>query len=186
MNEFWVFGYGSLMWRPGFTPVESQPATLHGYHRGLCVFSVFHRGTQRHPGLVLGLDRGGACRGQALRVGGDEAGTVLKYLRERELITNVYVERRLGIRLDDGRRVEAIAYVVDRSHALYAGRLPAAEAARRVARSRGNSGDNRDYVAATLLHLREAGVRDPSLEAIGALIGVPPAAGRVRRVSPRA
>jgi cation transport protein ChaC len=176
MVGFWVFGYGSLMWNPGFAPAESRGATLRGYHRGFCVRSVVHRGTPEQPGLVLGLDRGGACRGRALRVADGEGPAVLAYLRARELVTNVYLERRLAVLLDDGRKVEALAYVVDRTHAQYAGRLPAAAAAERIACSSGQSGKNRAYVLATLEHLREMGIRDRALEEIGALLGAPAAA----------
>ena len=95
-SDLWVFGYGSLMWRPGFPFLESLPGRLRGYHRSLCVLSHVHRGTPERPGLVLGLDRGGSCRGMAFRVAGPEAAATLAYLREREQVTAVYVERVLG------------------------------------------------------------------------------------------
>jgi cation transport regulator ChaC len=91
-HDIWVFGYGSLMWRPGFPHVERAPATITGYHRALCIASTFHRGTRARPGLVLGLDRGGACTGVAYRVAAENAAAVLAYLRERELIYGVYRE----------------------------------------------------------------------------------------------
>ena len=126
-SDLWVFGYGSLMWRPGFPFVESGPGRLRGYHRSLCVLSHVHRGTPERPGLVLGLDRGGSCRGMAFRVAGPDAASTLAYLREREQVTAVYVERVLGVTLDDGRRIAAVTYLVDRRHPQYAGRLPEAE-----------------------------------------------------------
>ncbi|MER9297998.1 gamma-glutamylcyclotransferase [Mesorhizobium sp. M0621] len=164
MGDFWVFGYGSLIWRPGFAHVETQRARLHGYRRSLCVYSFVHRGTRERPGLVLGLDRGGSCIGLAFRVPGDLRDEVITYLRERELVTNVYLERLLKIRLDGGRTVEAVAYIVDRQHEQYAGALDAAEAAAVVRGAVGQSGINEDYVLSTLEHLEALGIRDHWLE----------------------
>ncbi|MER9306329.1 gamma-glutamylcyclotransferase [Mesorhizobium sp. M0293] len=164
MGDFWVFGYGSLIWRPGFAHVETQRARLHGYRRSLCVYSFVHRGTRERPGLVLGLDRGGSCIGLAFRVPGDLRDEVITYLRERELVTNVYLERLLKIRLDGGRTVEAVAYIVDRQHEQYAGALDAAEAAAVVHGAVGQSGINEDYVLSTLEHLEALGIRDHWLE----------------------
>ncbi len=116
MGDFWVFGYGSLMWRPGFAHVETRRARLHGYHRALCVYSWVHRGTEQRPGLVLGLDRGGSCVGLAYRVPGELREEVVEYLRARELVTSVYLERFLPVRLAGGDLVEALCYTVDRTH----------------------------------------------------------------------
>jgi cation transport protein ChaC len=163
-GALWVFGYGSLMWNPGFPFAERHAARLNGLHRALCVYSVVHRGTAERPGLVLGLDRGGACRGYAFRVAPGEEAATLAYLREREQITAIYVERRCRILLDDGRHVVAVTYVVDRSHRQYAGRLPHKELLRIVAGGRGQSGHNPDYVLATRDHLVELGVHDATLD----------------------
>lgn len=168
MDEFWVFGYGSLMWNPGFAFLEQSDAVIFGYRRSLCVYSWVHRGSQTHPGLVLGLDRGGACRGVAFRVTDADRDAVLAYLRERELVTNVYLERLASIRLADGRRVTAVAYVVDRQHPQYAGGLDPMAAARIVDVSVGQSGPNDAYVFNTLAHLRETGIRDAWLESVNA------------------
>ncbi len=165
-GDLWVFGYGSLMWRPGFPFVERRHAHLHGYHRALCVFSHVHRGTRERPGLVLGLDRGGRCHGVAFRVPAREADATLQYLREREQVTAVYIERRLPVKLADGRRIEAIAYVVDRRHEQYAGRLAHDELMRLIRQGVGISGANPDYVRSTHAHLLEMGVVDPILERI--------------------
>src|SRR3954468_20431888 len=110
-EDLWVFAYGSLMWRPGFSYVERTPARLIGYHRALCVLSHVHRGTPERPGLVLGLDRGGRCHGVAFRVAASEAAATLAYLREREQVTSVYIERGLPVRLRDGGEIRALAYV---------------------------------------------------------------------------
>src|SRR4029078_2577468 len=123
MTELWVFGYGSLIWRPGFPYVERRIARLIGAHRSLCVYFWVHRGTQERPGLVLGLDRGGTCRGVAFRVAAEEWEGGVAYLRAREQVTSVHLERVRPVRFDDGTAATAIAYLVDRSHAQYAGRL---------------------------------------------------------------
>ena len=159
-GEFWVFGYGSLMWRPGFPFEERQGARLKGFHRSLCVYSHVHRGTPDMPGLVLGLDRGGSCRGVAFRVGAAHQAETVAYLREREQVTSVYLERVVTVTLDEGRRVRALCYVADRSHAQYAGRLSQAELLRLVRQGRGISGANPDYVCQTHALLMDMGVRD--------------------------
>lgn len=166
MDEFWVFGYGSLMWNPGFPYLERVPAQVHGYRRALCVRSWVHRGSEAAPGLVLGLDRGGSCRGIAFRVDAGEQGAVLDYLRERELVTHVYKERIMPTALVEGRRVNAVTYVVDRKHQQYAGALAISEAARIVQGARGKSGPNDAYVLNTIAHLREMGIRDHWLEQV--------------------
>jgi cation transport protein ChaC len=166
MDEFWVFGYGSLMWNPGFEFMERSQALVYGYRRSLCVHSFVHRGTPEKPGLVLGLDRGGACRGMGFRVAPENRAEVIDYLRARELVTNVYLERRVPLLLAGGRRVSAVAYVVDRSHGQYAGALDALAAAAVVERATGQSGPNDAYVFNTLAHLKEMGIRDHWLEEV--------------------
>lgn len=168
MDDFWVFGYGSLMWNPGFDSLERTEAHLFGYRRSLCVRSYVHRGSPDMPGLVLGLDRGGSCRGMAFRVAPDRKEPVIDYLRERELVTHVYKERILPLRLGDGRQVRALTYVIDRGHVQYVGGLDAAEAARIVHGAKGKSGPNDAYVFNTLAHLQDMGIRDPWLEHVGA------------------
>lgn len=162
-QDLWVFGYGSLIWRPGFDFVERAGARLHGFHRALCIYSHVHRGTPEIPGLVLGLDRGGICRGVAFRVPAAQAEETIDYLRAREQATLVYLERRLAIRLDDGRRLNALTYIADRAHGQYAGRLPEAAVLGLVQQGKGVSGENPDYVRRTQEHLREMGIHDPLL-----------------------
>jgi cation transport protein ChaC len=165
MSDFWVFGYGSLMWRPGFDHVEAVPARLAGAHRSLCVYSWVHRGTKAHPGLVLGLDHGGACRGVAYRVATVHRDRVIAYLRERELVTDVYREVERPVALQDRPGpVMALAYVVDREHVQYAGNLPREQLLEYVRDSVGRSGRNAEYVVNTVRHLRSVGIRDATLE----------------------
>lgn len=163
-EDLWIFGYGSLMWRPGFDFVERRVATVRGYHRALCVYSHVHRGTPERPGLVLGLDRGGACKGIAFRVPAAKATATIGYLRRREQVTLVYRELLLRARLDDGRVVTALSYAVDRSHGQYAGRLDKEELERLVLQGQGLSGANPDYVRKTQAHLAELGIFDATLE----------------------
>lgn len=166
MGDFWVFGYGSLMWRPGFVHEAAVRARVSGFRRALCVRSRWHRGTPEREGLVLGLDRGGACVGVAFRVANDEREGVVAYLRERELVTNVYLERTVPVRLATGESVSALTYVVDRTHPQYAGRLDPAEAAATVRGAVGHSGANPDYVLSAVAHLAALGIRDRWLEEV--------------------
>lgn len=163
-SDIWVFGYGSLMWNPGFRYVERAQATLHGFHRSLCVYSHVHRGTPERPGLVLGLDRGGSCRGVAFRVPATEAAAAQSYLRAREQVTLVYREIWRRVRLLDGRTVEALAYAVDRRHRQYARGLRPDELLHHVLQGVGVSGRNPDYVRATHAQLSSLGVHDATLD----------------------
>ena len=167
-SELWVFGYGSLMWRPGFDFLENAPAALIGAHRALCIYSFHHRGTQENPGLVLGLDEGGACRGIAFRVAPEHSDATLSYLREREQVTDVYVEAMKPVSLLDGsdRELEALCYIADRAHPQYAGRLSLEAQARLVRSASGQAGANIDYVLNTVRHLEEAGIHDVELMAL--------------------
>ncbi len=172
MSDFWVFAYGSLMWRPGFDHVESVTAHLSGARRTLCVWSHVHRGTPERPGLVLGLDRGGSCRGVAYRVAGRDRDAVIAYLRERELVTDVYREVWRPIRLDTPGRdtVRALTYLVDRSHRQYAGLLSPEAILAHVRGGHGRSGANADYVINTVRHLEGLGFRDIVLEKVAAAL----------------
>jgi cation transport protein ChaC len=162
-GDLWVFGYGSLMWRPGFDFEERTLATVRGLHRALCVWSHVHRGTPDRPGLVLGLDRGGSCRGVAFRVAAARRADTLAYLRAREQVTRVYIECEQEVSLADGRRVRAVTYRADRRHPQFAGRLSDAALLEVVRAGVGLSGANPDYVLATQDHLEELGIHDAVL-----------------------
>jgi cation transport protein ChaC len=170
MGDFWVFGYGSLMWRPGFAHTETSRARLFGFRRSLCVWSHVYRGTPERRGLVLGLDRGGSCVGLAFRVPHELRDEVLAYLRDRELVTGVYLERMLPIRLEGGETVAAVAYIVDRGHEQYAGNLDEPTAAGIVSGAVGQAGQNEEYVLNTIAHLKALGIRDHWLEEVGRLV----------------
>jgi cation transport protein ChaC len=167
-EDLWVFGYGSLMWRPGFDFLERVPARLIGLHRALCVYSFVHRGTPEQPGLVLGLDRGGMCRGLAFRVAAPAREKTIAYLRGREQVTTVYLEtwRRIELEEHARRQVRALCFVVDRSHVQYAGRLTLAECVHHVRQGHGSSGANRDYVLETVAALEKLGYRETDLHLI--------------------
>ena len=171
-GDLWVFGYGSLMWRPGFEFIEQVPARLIGEHRALCVYSFDHRGTPEKPGLVLGLDRGGACRGVAFRVAAKLRDATVDYLRSREQTTHVYreVTRSVWLENEARERTSALAYVVDRSHVQYAGRLSLAEQLRLVQQGHGRSGNNRDYVLSTVKSIEAQGFRDPQLHQLAMML----------------
>jgi glutathione-specific gamma-glutamylcyclotransferase len=170
--DLWVFGYGSLMWQPGFEFIERVPARLIGEHRALCIYSFDHRGTPEKPGLVLGLDRGGACRGVAFRVAASLRDHTIDYLRSREQTTGVYHEvmRSVWLENDARQRVSALAYVADRGHVQYAGRLSLTEQLRLVRQGHGSSGNNRDYVLATVTSIEKQGFRDKPLHQLALML----------------
>ncbi|MEL6170182.1 MAG: gamma-glutamylcyclotransferase [Pseudomonadota bacterium] len=164
-DTLWVFGYGSLIWDPGFAFEERLRARLDGYARSFCMRSIHHRGTVEAPGLVLALDRhpGGSCDGVAFRVAEADRDPVMAYLRERELISSAYLEETHAIRLLDGRAVTAVTYVVDPDHVQYCGGLDLEEQAGIIAEAVGGRGPNVEYLLNTVDHLDELGIADPDL-----------------------
>ncbi len=162
----WVFGYGSLIWNPGFPVMARHLATLPGYRRSFCMRSIHHRGTHAEPGLVLALDAqpGARCSGVGFGVAAGDVGATLASLRERELVSSAYLERRLVVELDTGHRVTAVTYVIDPDHVQYCGGLPLEEQARIIARAAGGRGPNRDYLINTAAHLRALGLPDAELD----------------------
>ncbi len=165
---FWVFGYGSLMWNPGFEAAEQGLARLEGYHRSFCMASIVYRGTPEDPGLVLALDRlmGAVCTGVAYRVAPQNGPGVLKYLRDRELVSSAYREVIEEVILDDGRRFPTLCYVMDTAHSQYRGGLGADAQAQIIARAVGPAGTNREYLVNTVTALRQLGLEDPPLFAL--------------------
>ncbi|WP_170768989.1 gamma-glutamylcyclotransferase [Ruegeria lacuscaerulensis] len=162
----WVFGYGSLLWNPGFPVARSARATLHGYARSFCMSSIHHRGTEDHPGLVLALDEqdSAQCKGLALSVEPGHEDRTLHELRERELISSAYVEKMLDVHLESGETVEAVTYVIEKDHVQYCGGMPLEEQAQIIAHAVGGRGPNTEYLYNTAEHLAEIGLRDPDLE----------------------
>lgn len=160
--EIWVFGYGSLLWKPGFEFVEKRPALLYGYHRSFCIYSDYYRGTAENRGLVLGLDRGGSCQGLAFRIAPEVAHGILDYLWDREMITSVYDLRVMSAHSDAGP-VRCRTFVANRMHEEYAGRLPQDEIVRMIRRGVGVTGSNREYLENTVGHLDALGIGDGPL-----------------------
>lgn len=161
---FWVFGYGSLLWNPGFAPAEKVRATLHGYHRSFCMLSIHHRGTEDNPGLVLALDEADAtCTGLAFKVQGDQEAEVLQYLRDRELISSAYLEKHVTLHADDGREIEALAYVINREHVQYC-QFTLEKQAQMIAAGQGGRGPNTEYLYNTADLLAELQIPDPDMD----------------------
>ncbi len=164
-SRLWVFGYGSLMWNPGFSHDRTQIARLNGFARSFCMRSIHHRGTVANPGLVLALDvtNDAFCDGLALRVSSGAEQDTLDYLRERELISSAYLETTLQIQLADGEQINAVTFVVDVEHEQYCGGLPLDEQAKIIAAATGGMGKNSDYLISTASHLTELGIKDMDL-----------------------
>lgn len=171
-HPLWVFGYGSLIWNPGFPVAEHRLATLSGYARSFCMSSIHHRGTVEQPGLVLALDprQGACCQGVAFRVPDESASATVTYLRERELISSAYVERRLPIALDGGPEVQALVYVVDTGHEQYVTDLTLEDQARIISTAVGGRGPNTEYLWNTARHLHELGIADADLDWLAARV----------------
>lgn len=164
--SMWVFGYGSLLWNPGFEVAESVIGIMPGYARSFCMRSIHHRGSEEEPGLVLALDAQAdqACEGVALRVAEGHEDATLAYLRERELISSAYLERTETVHLRDGREIETLVYVIDTDHVQYCGELPLEEQAQIIAQAVGDRGPNTDYLFNTTDHLASVGLHDATLE----------------------
>lgn len=164
----WFFGYGSLMWNPGFVPDAFEVAVLEGWQRGLCIYSYHYRGTPARPGLVLGLRPGGRCVGRAMGVAAAREAEVVAYLDGRELL-GTYVYERVRLPLDlpaCGMRVEAWCYVARPEHEQYAGDLDRDARLRHIRDGHGLAGSCLDYVRNTLAHLRGMGIAEPELESL--------------------
>ena len=171
-NGIWVFGYGSLIWNPGFTYERKQQAKLSGFRRAFCLWSIHYRGTEDSPGLVLGLDprAGESCEGVAYFIGPNDAEMAHAYLRERELVSYAYLEQEQPLALADGTQVSALCYIIDPAHSQYAGGLSLQEQAEIIARACGSVGPNIDYLHNTACHLAELGIADAEIERLSALV----------------
>jgi cation transport protein ChaC len=170
VEDFWVFGYGSLIWRPGFDYEEAVQGILRGWHRAMCILSTRYRGCPEAPGLVLGLDHGGSCRGVAYRVAAERAAAVYKYLDDREMISGVYQPRFAPVTLVDGRQVPGYVFIARRDHRQYAGPLPPERAVALIRQGKGQEGSSRDYLANTVTHLEALGLHDKTLRQLLRLV----------------
>ena len=172
LGELWVFGYGSLIWHPGFDFVEKRLATVIGYRRAFCMASIRYRGTPEAPGLVLALDRdpAGSCEGVAFRVPAETAAATRDYLRARELVSYAYDEALMPARLRDGPEVEALAFVSNRAHPQYRGGLSLEAQAEVIGRAVGPRGPNADYLINTVESLEALGLHDPDLHRLAEMV----------------
>jgi len=162
-EDCWVFGYGSLVWNPLFHFEEKRVVTTHGYHRSFCLWSRINRGTPDRPGLVLGLDRGGRCRGVAYRIAPDRAENELRLIWRREMILGAYVPR--WVKVGDGEtQFRAITFTINRAGPAYAGRLPAETILERLTTCHGRMGPGIDYLLHTAEALRAHGIEDRHLQ----------------------
>lgn len=172
--EFWVFGYGSLMWNPGFPYRERSVAELADHRRSFCLDSVRYRGTHEFPGLVLALEPhvGAICRGVAYLVGADHAVETRKYLQDRELDRGSYIETFNPMALADGRRVEALCYIINPENSDYRRSLSLDEKAQIIARAVGPNGRNCEYLFNTLNDLRDMLVEDSEVEQLAERVAI--------------
>ena len=164
--DYWVFGYGSLMWRPGFEYLRSERGILKGWHRDMCVQSIHYRGTKEVPGLVCGLKIGGACSGQVFNILRKDMQAVISYLDERELVTNVYSVKHLPVTLQGGSEVIARVYVADECHEQFAGNWSDDKKARHIQDGIGTEGRSLQYLSYIIEELNTLKVVDESLRAI--------------------
>ena len=162
-DEYWVFGYGSLMWRPGFPFAEMAPAQLQGWRRDMCIQSIHYRGTPDVPGLVSGLTPGGSCKGRAYRIDPEHKMEVIAYLDDRELVTDVYLPQHHDVALDDGRSVSARVYVADVEHTQFAGHWNLEDKITYLLQGMGSEGRSIDYLANILEQLNHLGIEDAHL-----------------------
>lgn len=171
-EETWVFGYGSLIWRPGFEYAERRRGVLGGYRRSFCMTSVHYRGTPEQPGLVLALDHAASsrCDGVAYLLAPETRDAAIDYLRARELVSNAYDEVAVSLELEDGRAVQALTYVVNRAHAQYRGGLSLEEQCAVIARAVGPMGPNAEYLMNTVAALATLGLNDPELDNLADMV----------------
>ncbi|MEQ8508570.1 MAG: gamma-glutamylcyclotransferase [Rhodospirillaceae bacterium] len=161
--DYWVFGYGSLMWRPGFPFAEMAPARLNGWRRDMCIQSIHYRGTPDVPGLVSGLTPGGECLGRAYKISPDDVEQVVAYLDERELVTDVYLTQHLDVDLLDGRSVPARVYVADTNHDQFAGHWSVTEKIKYLLQGTGSEGRSIEYLSNIVEQLELLKIADPGL-----------------------
>ena len=175
-EDVWLFGYGSLIWNPAIEFSEQRCATVRGLHRRFCLRTELGRGTPDRPGLVLGLDRGGVCRGVAFRIPKDHAEAELELVWRREMVTHAYRPRWLKAQTDQGP-IRVLGFVINRANERYCGRLPEEEAAETIARACGFLGPCCEYLFNTVTHLRELGMPDAGLERLARKVAAKQAAG---------
>lgn len=164
-NDVWVFGYGSLIWRPEFEYIESHIANVKGYHRSLCLWSRVNRGTPESPGLVFGLDAGGQCQGKVYKLAKDNLETTMLNLWRREMPSASYIPSWLDCYTDIGH-VKALAFTMNQADSSYAPNLSIDQTIDIVRQGHGKYGACTDYVLETAKALESVGISDQKLFAI--------------------
>jgi cation transport protein ChaC len=165
----WLFGYGSLVWNPFVRFLERRPGTVRGYHRSFCLWSRINRGTPEQPGLALGLEPGGACRGSLFRIDGAIAEQELRILWRREMLMGSYHPRWVRAR-SRGEDLTALTFVINRGGHGYAGKLSEAQIVDTMLRAAGLYGSSADYLMRTVEGLNHCGIRDARLERLRDLV----------------
>ena len=168
-EDLWVFGYGSLIWRPDFDFSERRAARVQGWHRALKMWSRINRGTPERPGLVFGLLTGGCCRGMVFRVPRERGAQTLELLWSREMALAVYDPRWLAAQTSEGP-VRALAFTLSRHSPSHTGELSEEEYRAIFAEAQGKYGTTHDYAHRTLEELRRHDIRDRNLERLLKLI----------------
>jgi cation transport protein ChaC len=165
----WLFGYGSLIWNPAFHFTDRLIGRIFGWHRRFCLWTHLGRGCPERPGLVLGLERGGSCRGVAFHIAPAAVEEELAIVWRREMISGAYVPRWVEVHTAVGR-VPAITFVINHTHERYASFLGEEQIAEVIASARGWLGPCADYLVNTVDHLAALGIHDRPLEHLRARV----------------
>jgi len=159
-NEFWILGYGSLMWDPGFDFVRNRPALLSGFHRRFSVLSNGSYGRPDSPGLALGLHYGGSCKARAFQIAPEKMVDTLGYLDQRE---SAYLRKEVTIIVEDRGPVDALTYIVNPDHPRYAGHLGQEETVRLISSGSGSKGTSLGYLEKTVQELENQGMQKSNM-----------------------
>lgn len=168
-EDLWLFGYGSLIWNPLIDFAERRLVRTRGWHRSFCLWTHGGRGSPERPGLVLGLERGGSCRGVAFRIEGKKLETELDIVWRREMVTAAY--KPAWVVLNDGeQRFRGVTFTINREHERYTGKIDQSRVVEALALAEGDIGSSRDYLFSTVEHLTTLGMADRRLQALSRLV----------------
>ncbi len=168
-EDVWLFAYGSLIWSPMIEFAEKRHAQLYGYHRQFSMWTKIGRGTPDCPGLTLALEPGGSSKGIAFRIAGKDVEQELKIVWNREMIGGSYVPKIVRLQTEKAP-IQAIAFVMNRAHENYAGKLDPELVAKTIAGATGPLGKCEDYLFNTVSHLDELGLTDHKLSRLARMV----------------
>jgi cation transport protein ChaC len=171
-EDLWIFGYGSLIWRPDFDFSERRTGLIYGWHRALKMWSTINRGTPQRPGLVFGMLSGGSCQGMVFRIPRAQGQAVMRQLWLREMANAVYDPRWLPCRTGEGT-VKALAFTLSRSSPNHTGELAPEDYRRIFNEAQGIYGSTQDYAQATFDELQRLGIHDRALQRLLAYAATP-------------